>query len=172
VRIKTIIGLLVAGGIALGGVRLASAGECGSGCGVEKTACVKAARTDRLACRTDCRQSSTPRAACLHACLSDFRVTRRGCNVDHADCVGSCGPSSGSGSPSCVESCAHDLKGCGRTVLATAQTCMRECRGGADRAGCASMCASGLRSGLGDCRSTFDSCLDTCAGSPSGAFLN
>jgi hypothetical protein len=190
VKKKTICGLVLGLAIALAGVGGARADECHSGCGVGTVACMKTARTDRGACRASCRQSSGRKArGCMRACVATFRDARSTCGSDHDDCVATCTPPSGGPSDgACEGACGRALGSCARNVMATARSCVQGCGGSVhhesedgssdggqshgDRGACAHGCASAAHDGLEGCRDDFETCMEACGGSPSGAFVD
>ena len=186
---KTIGGVVLGLAVALAGIGVARADECHSGCGVGTVACMSSARADRAGCRASCRQSSgrKARGACMRACVGTFRDARHGCGSDHSDCVATCPPS---GPPdACESACGQTFRSCAQGVITTAKSCLQGCgvsfhhesedgnmdggqSGDGDRGACAHGCASTARSGLDGCRSDFETCMEACGGSPSGAFVD
>src|SRR5512138_1991938 len=88
---KSLLRLVIACGLAIATVRVAGAQstECGAGCGMQKVACLKAARGTKVACGLTCRQSSDPTAVggCMRDCAATFRGSKGTCKSHHSSCI-------------------------------------------------------------------------------------
>jgi hypothetical protein len=160
--------------IATAGSTRAQSTPCGAGCGAQKVACLKAARGTKLSCGLTCRQSSAPTAlgTCMRACASTFRGSKATCSMDHSGCIQACSPPSGGAPTPCPATCGKALASCAQGVVATAQACLKACRGSSGHGACAQACTAALQSGQSACQATFQTCIGACPTSPSGAFLN
>jgi hypothetical protein len=161
--------LVVLGLVLVADVSSAGAGPCGPVCGAQRVACMGAARVDRLACKATCRDAGSPqlRGECARQCVATFRTAKRTCVADAVTCQTSCNPDG------CLGGCGRELGACGRDVARAASACRALCaRVPFDRGRCLGACALAARLGVGACRTAFQSCMQTCQASPSGAFLD
>ena len=152
----------------------AAAQTCPAGCGLQKRACLKTARTIKLACKLECRSSADPNAdlgTCMRSCVGTFREAKDVCRSDHRTCIGTCVPSGPPAPDGCRGGCGMDLATCARGVVEDGRVCLAGCRTAPDRRACVAGCAALAEEGATTCAANFQSCITGCGASPSGAFL-
>ena len=170
-RLLRVICAFVAAGVALLALAgSASAQTCSAGCGLQKSACLRAGRVTKLTCKLNCRQVSAPTdlGACQRACTDQFRAAKDVCRTDHVSCLGSCPPAPppSSCTGAFLDTCGPDLGTCARGVVAQVKTCARSCRTASDRLACLAACAAAVQAGAATCASDFQACLAGCGVPP------
>ena len=154
--------------------------QCVVGCNMQKKGCFQTARTTALACRQNCRMSSTPTAigSCMRGCVSTFISSVFTCHTDQQTCLEGCFPSGPPSTPgprptpgppptpgpggNCLGTCGMDLAGCAQGVVSQAKTCLAGCRTATDRLACLMGCATSAKSGADTCATDFQSCRSDC----------
>src|SRR5437867_12512636 len=124
-----VVGALVAVASLLALAGTVGAEPCPIGCGVQKLACVHAARVARFACKQDCRATATTNLrACMRGCMDQYRDAKNTCHADRDGCLGSCPPAPppGSCTGAFLDGCGQDLEACARDVMAQARACIRD----------------------------------------------